>query len=218
MRKFLCQVCMMAVLMAPGLPGVALAQTSHAAPATATVGQVDPAAKQIESFYDALLYSMKHAKTLGVSGRYKKLAPAADAAFDFPTMTKMTIGPDWQSMSQANQAALIAAFRRLTVADYARNFDDYNGEQFVVDPKVQERNGSKIVSSKMTAPGKAPIPFVYRMEKTADGWQIIDVYLNGYISEVATRRADFASTLKSGGAPALIKKIDVLTDNMLKGH
>ncbi len=218
MIKILFRACATAVLLAAmGAAEPALAQADQSPAASAHAAQLDPAAKQIQDFYGALSDSMKHAKALGVSGRYEKLAPAAAAAFDFPTMTKMTVGPDWESMSQADQSALTSAFRRLTVADYARNFDGYNGEEFVVDSKVQERDGDKIVSSKMTAPGKDPIPFVYRMQKTADGWQIIDVYLNGYVSEVATRRADFASTLKSGGASALVKKLDVLTDNILKG-
>ena len=53
----------------------------------------------------------------------------------------------------------------MTIADYAHNFDGYSGEASSVDPKVQERSGDKIVSTKMTAPGKAAIPFVYRMDR-----------------------------------------------------
>ena len=47
-------------------------------------------------------------------------------------------------------------------------------------------------------------------------WKIIDVYLNGSISELATRRSDFGATVSSGGAPALIKKINDLSDGLMK--
>jgi phospholipid transport system substrate-binding protein len=197
-----------------GTPVIAQAAT----PTTAQAPLSDPAAKQIRAFYDVLLDSMKHAKALGIEGRYKKLEPAIDAAFDFPDMTKMTVGPQWQSMSKADKTALTDAFRRLTIADYAHNFDGYGGEHFIVDPKVVERAGDKLVSSKMTQPGKEAIPFVYRMTKTAKGWQIVDIFLNGYVSEVATRRADFASTLKKGGAKALAAKLNAMTDKTLKGQ
>jgi phospholipid transport system substrate-binding protein len=118
-------------------------------------------------------------------------------------------------MSAADRKAIVDAFRHMTIANYAKNFDGYNGEQFVTG-QVQDRGGEKVVSTQMTAPGKAPIPFVYRLDNN-HGWKIDDVFLNGYVSEVATRRADFASTLKSGGAAALAQKLNTLSDNMLKG-
>jgi phospholipid transport system substrate-binding protein len=177
----------------------------------------DPATKQIRGFYDTLLESMQHAQALGMDGRYKKLEPAIDKAFDFPGMTQMIIGPNWAAMSEADKTALTSAFRRMTIADYAHNFDGYGGEAFTVDPQVIERKGDKVVRSKLVLPGKAPIPFVYRMTKTAQGWQILDIFLNGYVSEVATRRADFASTLRKGGASALAAKLNAMTDAMLKG-
>lgn len=207
----------LAVALALGMPGLAAAQTDSTQKAE-TPAQPNPAVKRIRTFYDALLHSMKNADKLGVKGRYKTLEPAVDAAFDFETMTKLTVGPQWQSMSAADHKMLIAAFRRMTIADYARNFDGYNGENFTVDPDVREHNGDEIVSSKMTVAGQQPIPFVYRMRKTADGeWKIIDIFLNGYVSEVATRRSDFASTLKSGGAKALTEKLNAISDSELSG-
>ncbi len=53
----------------------------------------DPAVQQVQTFYDALLDSMKHAKTVDVNGRYKMLAPVIDATFDLPTMTIKYLAP-----------------------------------------------------------------------------------------------------------------------------
>jgi phospholipid transport system substrate-binding protein len=55
------------------------------------------------------------------------------------------------------------------------------------------------------------------MRQSGGSWKVIDVYLNGFVSELATRRSDFAATLSSGGAPALVKKINDLADNVMKG-
>lgn len=219
MNKTTLKVCLIALALAagdPSLAGAAAAPAATAAPVPPAPVQLDPGAKQIRAFYDVLLDSMKHAKELGVTGRYKKLEPVVDATFDFPTMTKMTVGPDWATMPDADRKTLTDAFRRMTIADYAHNFDGYSGEAFTVDPTVQERAGNKIVRTEMTAPGKPPIPFVYRMALGKDGWKIVDIYLSGYVSEVATRRADFASTLKSGGAAALTQKLNALTDKTLE--
>lgn len=186
--------------------------TATTAPATAS----DPL-KQVEAFHAALLDTMKNAKQLGVQGRFNKLAPAVDAAFDFTAMTQAIMGPDWANMPAADRKSIIDAFRRTTIADYARNFDDYNGEQFVADPQVQDRGGEKIVSTQMTRAGKAPVPFVYKLDNEHGGWKIDDIFLNGYVSEVATKRSEYAATLKSGGAALLAQKLNALADSALKG-
>jgi phospholipid transport system substrate-binding protein len=42
------------------------------------------------------------------------------------------------------------------------------------------------------------------MRRNGDAWLISDIYLDGAISEVATRRSEFAAILKSEGIDGLI--------------
>ncbi len=184
-------------------------------PALADEAASDPAARQVEAFYDTLLDSMKHAKELGLKGRYEKLKPAVEQAYDLPLMTSLAVGPSWSSLSAADQQALATAFERMTIASYAKSFDSYSGEKFTVDPNAQVRGTDKMVQSKLVTSGQT-IPFVYRMRQSNGSWKIVDIYLNGFVSELATRRSDFGATLASGGAPALIKKIDALADTLMK--
>jgi phospholipid transport system substrate-binding protein len=44
----------------------------------------------------------------------------------------------------------------------------------------------------------------YLMRKADDRWRIIDVYLNGTISEMAARRSEYSAVLSQGGTSALI--------------
>ena len=189
------------------------AAASMAAPTPA--GSSDPV-KTVDAFHAALLDTMKQAKQLGVQGRYNKLAPAVDAAFDLEAMTQAIVGPDWASISAADRKALVDAFRRTTIAGYARNFDGYNGEQFVASPQVQDRGGEKIVSTQMTRPGNAAVSFIYKLDNHG-GWKIDDVYANGFVSQVATKRSEYVATLKSGGAASLAQKLNALADANLKG-
>jgi len=181
---------------------------------SATAATSDPA-RQVEAFHATLLDVMKNAKQLGAQGRFNKLAPAVDAAFDFSAMTQAIVGPGWASMSASDRKSIIDAFRRTTIADYAANFDDYTGEQFVTNPQVQDRGGEKIVSTQMTRPGKTAIAFIYRLDNEHGGWKIDDVYANGFVSQVATKRSEYASTLKSGGAALLAQKLNALADATL---
>lgn len=178
----------------------------------------DPAAKQVEAFHAALLDTMKRGRELGVQGRYRALEPAADAAFDFPTMTKFIVGPSWSSASEADQKALVEAFRKLTLANYASNFDSYNGQRFTMEPDVIEKGSDKFVQTTLVPTSDKPVPLIYRMRESDGTWKIIDVLLEGYVSELATRRSDFATTVAQGGAPALLKKMNDLTDSILRGN
>ncbi len=205
-----------AICLSLGGPVIALAQSPAPASSQVSPAEARAATLPVREFYDALLYTMKHAKQLGIRGRFAHLEPAVSNVFDFEVMTQFTVGQNWGKMTPHERVALMDAFRKLTTADYARSFNDYGGESFVVRPKVEKRDGDDIVSTQMNVPDKAPIPFVYRMHKTPRGWRIVDIYLNGYISEVATRRADFASTLQSGGVTALTRKLDAMADQTLK--
>ena len=193
-----------------GLAALGFAPTARAAAA-------DPAAAQIESLDAALLDTMKAAKG-GASERerYRKLEPAVARAFDFSTMTRFAVGPTWPSIPAAEQQQLIEALQRLTVASYVHNFDGYSGQRFELDPNVRTQGPDKVVTTHLISPGDAPVPIAYRMRQAGGDWKIIDVFYNGAISQLATRRADFAGTLASGGAPALLSHINALVDKQMK--
>ena len=188
-----------------------------AAPLRAASGDLDPAAAQIESFYAALLDTMKQGKELGIQGRYKKLTPAIEQTLDLPAMTAFAVGPTWPSIPADKQAALTDAFKHMTVATYARNFASYNGERFEVDPKVQTRNELRIVRTNLVPPGKEPVSLSYLMHQTGPAWKVIDVYYMGTISQLAARRSEFSAILRDGGPDALQQKLRELGDRLMAG-
>ena len=174
----------------------------------------EPTVALVDKFHDALLGAMKQGGA--VEARYKTLEPAVDAAFDLPAMTKFTVGPTWSKMSADEQAGLIKAFRRMTVASYARNFDAFKGQKFVTDPKVEVRGPDRLVKSQVIPVGQKPVNLTYRIRDSAGALKVIDVIYE-FVSQLATRRSDFATTVATGGAPALIKKLDEISDKLMAG-
>ena len=53
------------------------------------------------------------------------------------------------------------------------------------------------------------------MQQSGGTWKIIDVY-TGSISQLTTRRSDFAASLASGGAQGLISHLNTLVENQMK--
>ncbi|HEY3800021.1 MAG TPA: ABC transporter substrate-binding protein [Caulobacteraceae bacterium] len=199
---------------AAGAAAMALLAIGLAPGAHAQAG--DPAAAQIAAFDDALLATMKDAKSLGVEGRYHKLEPAVARAFDAGTMIRFAVGPGWSTIPAAQQAALTTAFERLTVAGYAKNFSGYSGETFVVQPNVVTRGPDKLVTTVVSSKGQS-VTIAYRMREIGGSWKIIDVFYNGSISQLTTRRSDFAAAFAQGGAAGLLAHLNALADKDLKG-
>jgi phospholipid transport system substrate-binding protein len=176
---------------------------------------LDPAATQIDGLDDALLASMKAGPTLTTAERYRQLTPVVERTFDLPVMTAFAVGSAWANFSSEEQQALIAAFTRLTIASYAHNFTSFDGQRFEIQPDVAIRGVDKIVQTRLISPHGAPVNLTYRMRESAGSWKIIDVYF-GAISQLTTRRADFAAPIASGGASGLVAHLNSLSDDLLK--
>jgi len=174
-------------------------------PATA---QADPARATVQSLDDGLLAIMKEKGT--EKSRSQSIAPVIDRAFDLSLMTRLAVGPSWTTIAPSDQQALVAAFRRMTIAQYAANFDSWSGESFVVAPQVEGRAGDRLVRTTLNAPGKEPIAISYRLRASGAAWKIIDVFYRNAISQIATRRSDFSSVLAKEGAKGLIAHLDKL--------
>lgn len=183
-----------------------LAVSSQAAVAQAT----DPASDTVETLQNGLLAIMKAGSSAGQSGRERLISPVIDNVFDIPLMTRLAVGPSWTSIDKPDQVKLVSAFRDMTVAEYARNFDGYSGERFNIAPQVVTRGSDKLVRTSLILAGGKPESLNYRLRMNGSRWKIIDVYYRNSISQLATRRSDFAAVLKKGGAKALINHLERL--------
>ncbi len=208
MRPLTSALCALAVAggVAPAALGSAAAQTQAS----------DPAAQVVQRFDDTLLATMKQGRSLGFEGRSRKLEPAVRETFDLPLMIRFAVGTSWSTLPSSDQSALLAAFNRYSTSTWAKNFSSFSGQRFQVG-KVDTRGPDKLVHTQLISSGD-PTDLAYRMRQTTSGeWKVIDVYFNGSISQLSQQRADYASTLASGGAGALVKKINDLSDKAAAG-
>lgn len=175
----------------------------------------DPAVMQVQALHAALLKSMKAGRALSMSARYQSLAPVVERVFALPLMTRLAVGPPWSSFSQGEQKASIAAFTRFTIANYAFNFHDYDGQTFQIDNPVVSRGEDRIVRARIVSAHGTSTSLLYRMREVDGTWKVLDVISDG-VSELTLRRADFAGAVNAGGSSALVDYLNKASDGLMK--
>jgi phospholipid transport system substrate-binding protein len=154
---------------------------------------------------NALLAAMKQGPSLGFAGRKELLGPEIRNDLDLALMTRIVVGPCWKTLAPSDCDQLVEAFSEYSIDTYADQFSSYSGQRFEVDPNpTPTPKGDTIVHTKLFTGGADPVQLDYLMRKTGDRWRIIDVYLNGTISQMAARRSEYSGILSQGGAPALV--------------
>ena len=196
------------VLLLTAVVCLSLAESARAASS-------DPAVNQVQALTDALLKSMRAGSTVSMAERYKQLEPVVEQVFAMPLVTRLAVGPQWASFPPDQQQALIAAYTRFTVANYAHNFHDFDGQKFEIDDNVLSRGDDKVVRTRVIPAHDVPVSLLYRMRAVDGTWKVIDVISDG-VSQLALRRSDFAVAIAAGGAPALIAHLNKASEGLLK--
>jgi phospholipid transport system substrate-binding protein len=195
-----------ALALAAGLALGMLGYPVHAATASGS--------DTVQGLYDALLNTMKNGRTLGQSGRFTQLAPVIRRSFDIGSMARLSVGPSWTGLSEAQRQQATDGYGRYISATYADRFDSYAGQKLEVIGEEPAVSGVLVRSRIIKADGES-VKVDYMMRRIGESWLISDIYLDSAISEVATRRSEFAAILKRDGIDGLIaalnRKADILT-------
>lgn len=176
------------------------------------------AVQQIEVFHTQLLALMKKGDTESFADKEAFLAPHIEAAFDIDYMVRALVGRKWKKISDAEKEELKSAFSSLTVATYVSRFTKFSGEVFKSLGTAEGPKHSYWVNTKIvTSEGKDVLLNYLMHEVTPTGEaqksQVIDIYLDGTISEFATRRSEYRSILKRSNVAGLIQ---ILTEKLEK--
>jgi len=167
----------------------------------------------VEAFHAALVEVMRNARSLGAVGRERTLRPVMEHSFDLGAMARIAVGPGWSQLPPPQQLAIARAFADWIVATYAGRFDGFSGENFATLGEQALANGDRLVRTELRRPNDPAVAFNYLVRSG----RIVDIYLAGTISELASRRAEFAGLLRDGGADRLVGELRQRTEKLLAG-
>jgi phospholipid transport system substrate-binding protein len=170
----------------------------------------------VESLHDVLLGCMKEADTLRFQGRYDRILAELDRGFDLPFMAGISIGATWKELSPRERADFVELSRRLSASNYAHNFDGYGGQRFETLSDEPAARGTIVVKTELVQPEGDDVRFDYRLRKLGDTWRVIDVQLDGKISEITLRRADYRSRIERAGFAQLVRDLEEKIEELSK--
>ena len=199
--------CGLAVLLAcaalAGDPArAAEAEISAAPPPTSA------AREAIERLHATLLGAMKEADALGFQDRLERIRPTLLDLYDFAFMAEKSVGLGWRELDDDGRARLVDAFSRLAIATYAARFDGHDGARFETLGVQPASHGTVLVKTRIVRGSGETVALDYRMRVLEGSWRIIDVFMNGTVSELALRRSEYSGILKRQGFDALLDAIE----------
>ncbi len=169
------------------------------------------AAEVVEKLHAALLAAMKDGAQAGYQGRYDQLAPVIRSNFDMPFISRTVLGKYWGTFNDEQRSRFVDTFTRLSIATYAANFDSYSGERFTLVSEKEASGGRILIQSQIIKSDGGRVQLDYLLHRADAQWRIVNIIAEG-VSDLALKRADYSTFLKTNGFDALLKKLNEKVD------
>ena len=137
--------------------------------------------------------------------RHAAVGRIVEETFDLREMTRRTLGPHWQGLTEAERAEFITLFGDLLDRAYFTRIAAYNGERITVLGDSIDGDLATVRTRIVTQQG-TEIPVDYRMLRRGDRWVVYDVSIEG-VSLVANYRAQFNRIIQTSSYQALVDKL-----------
>jgi phospholipid transport system substrate-binding protein len=125
--------------------------------------------------------------------KQKKLWTIADEMFDYPGLSKRTLGKNWAKLNPKQQKEFTDLFSKHLGNIYLDRIMTYTDEKIVFE-KERRKEDKALVYTKIITSTKE-IPLDYRVVSINGDWKVYDVVIEG-VSLVKNYRSQFREMLK----------------------
>ena len=173
---------------------------------------------RVNALNQGILALMKSAEQkVPARSRLEQFEPVVRENYDLETSLRVA-APDYDRAPTDQQKALLEAFARRSAAQYVQRFTGYSGESFEIVGDRPGPRGTTLVETRLIRPTDNPVTLTYVLRQRDGEWGIVDVLLDGNISQLAVQRSDYANALRNGGIPALTKDLNTYADGVAAGR
>jgi phospholipid transport system substrate-binding protein len=141
----------------------------------------------------------------GKNTKKTKIRSIANGMFDFPELSRRTLGPDWKKLNAGQQKEFVDLYSDLLEDTYASKLLSYTNEK-VLYGKEKNLTAKTVEVETTIVTKKADIPVNYRLIPTGSNWKVYDVVIEG-VSLINNYRSQFREILTNKSPDALIEHL-----------
>jgi phospholipid transport system substrate-binding protein len=126
--------------------------------------------------------------------RMQRLREVVDPVFDWTTMARSSLGPQWRKLSEAEQAEFVRVFRELLAQRYMDDIDRFRGTEQVLVRGSESVEDLIRVNTVLVTSSRERIPIDYSLQAQSGRLGVVDFAIEG-VSLVNHYRATFGRFL-----------------------
>ena len=143
--------------------------------------------------------------------RRQRLEKVVAARFDYPEMSRRSLGTQWNQLSDKDKQEFVDLFRTLLTNTYADKVETYSGEGVQYLNERTEKEYAEVRTKVLS--GKTEIPMDYRLLHKDNDWRVYDVVVDG-VSLVNNYRGQFTKILHTSSYPGLVDQLRKKSDKI----
>lgn len=129
---------------------------------------------------------------------------------DFTQLSRLAVGKHWRAATTYQQERFSEEFRQLLVRIYSQSLADYSGQGISFQALNTKTEGRRaVVRTILEQSGTSSVTMDYSLYKTASGWKIYDLKIEG-ISLAGSYRSTFSREIHTNGINGLIRHLAAL--------
>lgn len=189
----------------PMLYIVIIASLMYVMPVQAVAGEPT---EQMRSTIEAVINILKDQdlkRPENAEKRRELISRIIQERFNFYEMGRRSLALHWRKRSPEEREEFVFLFSKLLERSYMKRIEAYTDEEIVYTDESVD-NGYAVVKTVVLARNNLKIPMDYRLMKTASGWKVYDVIIEG-VSLVNNYRVQFNKIIRSSSFEGLIKRM-----------
>jgi len=151
-------------------------------------------------------------KTLTQENKTKQIFDMFDPVFDYPLMSRLTLGKKWKKLSREQKKEFEQLFTAKLKQSYVDKLDLYTDEKVVIkETKKVKKTRIQLYTQLVGKDENYDIVYKFHKSKRQKDWLIYDVEIIG-VSIMQTYRKQFAGILKTDSFDILLEKLASKTE------
>lgn len=139
--------------------------------------------------------------------RIARLRQVADRLFDWPEMSRRSLGPSWRTIDASQRKRFAEVFPDILASAYLDDLDKFRGDERVTIERSTASGDQAEVYTIVVTHGGERVPMAYWLHRVESAWRVYDFSIEG-VSLVNHYRESFSRFLVNHDFEQLMERLE----------